>query len=147
MHTAIDWQDIIASPLPAAHFGDPAQEQEAALARTIISPVGHFGLLRVSGKDAQSFLQGQLTCDLNQVSPTNAQYGGYCTPKGRLLASFIIVMEAQGYLLHLPGELCGPVADRLKKFVLRSQVKIERVTDVHALGLQTAQGLVLDMTF
>ena len=49
-----------------------------------------FSLLRFSGPDTQAFLQGQLTCDVQALQTGTSTYGGYCTPKGRLLATFLL---------------------------------------------------------
>jgi folate-binding protein YgfZ len=136
MGDLIDWNNIVnlgAAALP--HFGDPQREFDAARSSAAVSPVAHFDLLRFHGSDAKTFLQGQLTCDLNQVTSDQAQFGGYCTPKGRLLANFMLLSTPQGYLMHLPADVSASVADRLRKFVLRSDVKIERERGLVALGL------------
>ena len=136
MGDLIDWNNIVsrgAAGLP--HFGDPQREFEAARSAAAVSPVTHFDLLRFHGGDAKTFLQGQLTCDLDQATSDQAQFGGYCTPKGRLLANFMLLATPQGYLMQLPGDISASVADRLRKFVLRSDVKIERESGLRTLGL------------
>jgi folate-binding protein YgfZ len=100
--------------------------------------------LRFHGGDAKTFLQGQLTCDLDQVTSDQAQFGGFCTPKGRLLANFMLLSTSQDYLMHLPADVSASVAERLRKFVLRSDVRIEREAGLRALGLTgpAASGLL-----
>lgn len=136
MGDLIDWNHIAglgAAALP--HFGDPQREFDAARSAAAVTPVTHFDLLRFHGRDAKAFLQGQLTCDLDQVTSDQAQFGGYCTPKGRLLANFMLWTTPQGYLMYAPADVAASVADRLRKFVLRSDVKIERESGLRALGL------------
>ena len=136
MGDLIDWNQIIslgAAALP--HFGDPQREFDAARSGAAVVPVTQFELLRFHGRDAHAFLQGQLTCDVDQVTRHQAQFGGYCTPKGRLLANFLLMSIPQGYLMYLPADVVVSVADRLRKFVLRSDVKIEREHGLRALGL------------
>jgi folate-binding protein YgfZ len=136
MGNLIDWNNIVslgAAAIP--DFGDPQREFDAARSGATVTPVTHFELLRIHGGDAGTFLQGQLTCDLDQVTSDQAQFGGYCTPKGRLLANFTLMSTPQGYLMYLPADLAAFVGDRLRKFVLRSDVKIERESGLHALGL------------
>ena len=137
MGNASDWNQVAGALSGAvqANFGDAARELGAARSGAFVNPLAHFGLLRFSGADALSFLQGQLTCDVQQVTPSSAQYGGYCSPQGRLLASFLLMLTPQGYLMLLPADLCEPTAARLKKFVLRSQVRIEREQAVRAIAL------------
>ncbi len=132
-----DWNHIAdaAQGAPHPHFGDPRGELEAARSRAVVCPLSHFDLLRVSGADAQTFLQAQLTCDVLQVTPTAARYGGYCTPKGRLIADFLLMRTPQAYLMHLPADSCAVLAERLRKFVLRANVEIGRETALRAIGI------------
>jgi folate-binding protein YgfZ len=89
-------------------------------------------VLSVSGDDAAAFLQGQLTNDVEALGVNRAQWNGWCSPKGRLLATFLLVRRPDGYLLMLPAEIAGPIAKRLGMFVLRSKVKIADVSDRYA---------------
>jgi tRNA-modifying protein YgfZ len=136
MGDLIDWNQIAsldAAALP--HFGDPQREFDAARSGAAVFPVTQFELLQFHGSDVPAFLQGQLTCDLDQVTAGQAQFGGYCTPQGRLLANFLLMSVPQGYLMYLPADVADSVAERLRKFILRSDVKIERGNAVRALGM------------
>jgi len=57
-------------------------------------PLTGWGLLRAQGDDARSFLHGQLTQDIVGLPPGQARLAGYCSAKGRLLASFVVWAEA-----------------------------------------------------
>jgi hypothetical protein len=93
-------------------------------------------LLAITGDDATPFLQGQLTNDVAALKPGDAQWTGWCSPKGRLLASMLLVKRPDGYLAMLPAELAPAIAKRLSMFVLRSKVKIADVGADHArLGI------------
>ena len=81
-------------------------------------------LLAVTGDDARSFLQGQFTSDVEALSVGQAQWSGWCTAKGRLVATFLLLRRSEGFLLMLPAEIAGAFAKRLSMFVLRSKVKI-----------------------
>ena len=111
-----------------AHFGDPAAERAAVQSATVVNDLSHFGLIRFAGEDAQSFLEGQLSCDVSKVgsSPSPlATYGGYCNPKGRLLASFLLWRDNSDYLMQLPSVLRAAIQKRLSMYVLRAKVKLE----------------------
>ena len=87
------------------------------------------GLVSISGADAVSFMQGQFTTNIPDVTPTQAQLSAWCSPKGRVLAVFTLLSHDNGYLLMMPDELIANVTKRLKLYVLRSQVMVEDVTD------------------
>ena len=106
-------------------FGDPVAEARAMRDAAIVAPLTGLGLISVSGDDASSFLNAQLTSDVGAVSAARAQYSGYCTPKGRLLATSLLYADSEAHRLLLPGALAEPVTARLRKYVLRAKAKLE----------------------
>ena len=130
-----DWQSFLAGrgarfdPPGVASFGNPLAELLAARDGTIVADLSHNALLAVTGDDAAAFLQGQLTNDVQALAPGGAQRNGWCSPKGRLLATFLLMRRDDGFLMMLPAEIAEPVAKRLRMFVLRSKVKIEDASE------------------
>ena len=82
-----------------------------------------FGLIRFSGDDAQTFLHNQLSSDVSALTPGRSTYGAYCTPKGRMLATFLLWRSDLGYFMQLPASLRESIQKQLSKFILRSKVK------------------------
>jgi tRNA-modifying protein YgfZ len=96
---------------------------EAARSRSIVAPLAHLTTLRFAGEDAETFLQGQLSCDVSALSAA-ASYGAYCTPQGRMLASFLLWRGDSGFFIALATDIAAGVQQRLSRFVLRARVKI-----------------------
>ena len=88
-----------------------------------------YGLLSVTGTDARAFLHAQLTNDIERLDAARAALAGWCSAKGRLLATFLVIPAPQGFLLQLARDLAPAVAKRLSMFVLRSKVKIADESD------------------
>ena len=86
--------------------------------------LSHEGVLAVRGADAGKFLQGQLTCNINYLSDTRASLGARCTQKGRMQSSFRILLEGDGVLLAMAGELLEPQLADLKKYAVFSKSKL-----------------------
>ena len=86
--------------------------------------LSHEGLLAVRGPDASKFLQGQLTCNLNYLSADSASLGARCTPKGRMLSSFRIIQQGDGYLLAMASELLDSQLTDLQKYAAFSKSKL-----------------------
>src|SRR3954465_12019836 len=99
----------------------------------LVADLPHNALVSVTGDDAAAFLHGQFTNDVEALHAGEAQWNGWCSPKGRLLATFRLRGGAGGFVLMLPAELAAPIAKRLAMFVLRSKVKIADVTASHAI--------------
>ena len=94
------------------------------MATTGIAKLERYGLLRAAGEDARAFLHAQLTNDIENLPPGQARYAGWCSAKGRLLATFLVVPCPEGFLLQLSRDLVPSVAKRLSMFVLRSKLKL-----------------------
>lgn len=100
------------------------------------APLTHWGLVRASGEDAASFLHGQLTQDVSSLNATTARLAGYCTAKGRLLASFIVWRPTPDeVLLACSADVLAASVKRLSMFVLRAKCKLSAATDLHLYGL------------
>lgn len=82
-----------------------------------------FQTLSVHGADAQSFLQGQLTCDVNTITDEN-RYGAYCDHRGRMIANFALHKQENDFLLTLPASMIAAVQTQLQKFGAFSKVTI-----------------------
>lgn len=137
-----DWQSFLMQHAAAIDagvvqsFGDPAAELRIAAQGTLLSDLSQFGTLRVSGEEAQSFLQNLLSSDIREVGVDRAQFSSFNSPKGRMLASMLIWRNGDDYLLQLPRALCEPMRKKLSMYVLRAKVKISDASDeIVSLGL------------
>jgi folate-binding protein YgfZ len=87
------------------------------------------GILRVSGVDAIKFLQGQITCDLDQLQDDTAMAGAYCTPQGRMVCDFrILPADEECYLLQMHGSICDPSISVFGKYIVFSRAEIANVS-------------------
>lgn len=95
--------------------------------------LSHFGLIKVSGDDANSFLQNQITADLNKLDEHGWVLSAWCLPNGRILSNFIIFSEENHYIMVLPSMLLENIMKRLAMYILRSKVMIEDASDDYAV--------------
>lgn len=110
--------------------------QRETLTQGFIAPLTDLGLIAASGEDARHFLHSQLTNDVEHLGASEARLAGYCSPKGRLLATFLMWKAGDVIMLQLPRQIQAAVQKRLQMFVLRAKVKLNDVTDEHVmLGL------------
>lgn len=87
------------------------------------------GLIKVSGEDAESFLQNQLTNDIRNVTETTHQASAWCNPKGRIIANFQIFMRDGCYFLSVSSDLIEHVIKKLRMYVMMSKVTVEDVSE------------------
>ena len=111
----------------AAGRADP--DLAAARSGSVLALLGHLGVLQFSGEDAEAFLQGQLSCDVAEVGLRSGAYGAYCSPKGRMLANFLLWREETGFCMALSRDIAPSIQKHISKFVLRAKVKISDASD------------------
>ncbi|HNU12455.1 MAG TPA: folate-binding protein [Rubrivivax sp.] len=121
----------------AAAPGANTAAAPASLALDGAQRLSDWGLIRATGADARSFLHSQLTQDVESIAGDELRLAGYCSPKGRMLASFLVWAEdADDLLLACSADLLAPVHKRLSMYVLRARCKL-----VDASGEQALWGL------
>ena len=82
---------------------------------------GELAVIRARGADAGTFLQGQLTQDVLLMKTDEARLAAWCSAKGRMLASFIVVKPSPDeFLLILSRDLLDGTLKRMKMFVMRA---------------------------
>ncbi|MDX1512615.1 MAG: folate-binding protein [Gammaproteobacteria bacterium] len=127
------WRDFLSSAGAefaggtVMHFSAPESERNA-LRGSVIADLGHLGLVSVSGEDAKSFLQGQLSCDMNRLDPGRSLPGAWCSPKGRVLTVLQVVSRGEAILLQMQRDRLEETLSRLGLYVLRARVRLENAS-------------------
>jgi len=85
-------------------------------------------LLKVSGSDAETFLQGQLSNDISKLGNSSVQLNAYCQHQGKILALFWVVKKEDSFFLSFPSDLLEAIKPRLQMFVIMSDVVIKDIT-------------------
>ncbi len=99
------------------------------LAQGYLSPLTDLGLIAVTGEDGPHFLHNQLTNDVEHLGQAEARLAGYCSPKGRLLATFLMWKAGDAIMLQLPRQIQATVQKRLQMYVLRAKAKLHDASD------------------
>jgi folate-binding protein YgfZ len=86
--------------------------------------------IRVGGADARSFLQGQLSADIDALTPARPLLASCNSAQGRVLAVLWLVERSDGIALLLPASMADRTAARLRKYVLRSKVTIDELPEL-----------------
>ncbi|WP_028534191.1 YgfZ/GcvT domain-containing protein [Paludibacterium yongneupense] len=111
----------------AVGFAEYEQQLSALKNGAVVSALNGFSVIRVTGDDAQSFLQGQFSSDILAIDETNSQLSSYSTAKGRMQATMLIWRQHDAYFLLVSSDIALAFCKRLSMFILRSKVKAEVV--------------------
>lgn len=110
--------------------------QTAYKNNNILVDLSATGLISVTGDDAVSFLQGQVTNDVRAITATHSHYSGYCNPKGRLLALFFAFQHQDKLYLSLDAGLVPSIQKRLQMYVMRAKVTLaDEKTNIARFGV------------
>ncbi len=130
--TAVSWPDFLQAQVAPSNpdqrggmdFTLPAHASEGFL-----SPLTHLGVIAATGEDTVHFLHNQLTNDVEHLDERELRLAGYCSAKGRLLATLLVWRAGDRILMALPRELLAATLKRLQMFVLRAKVKLSDASD------------------
>lgn len=81
-------------------------------------------VLRISGADRKSFLQGVITQDMDALTPEAPIFAALLTPQGKILFDFIVYEVSEDLLLDCHCEAASTLIKRLSLYKLRAAVTI-----------------------
>jgi hypothetical protein len=91
------------------------------------------GVVKVSGEDARSFLNGLVTTNVLLLHPGLGRFGALLTPQGKIIVDFLITEAPSGhgggFLIDCPRALAQALTDKLNIYKLRAKVTVENLSD------------------
>jgi folate-binding protein YgfZ len=96
-------------------------------------------VLKISGTDATSFLQGQLTNDIAKLDEKTAQLNALCQHQGKVIALLTVVKKADDFYAIINNSMLDIVKNRLSMFIIMSDVVIE-ISEFDAIGCLDGSG-------
>ncbi len=125
-----EWQEFLATQSATIGEGGVVRFSKAEdFPECALFDLSHLGLIEIKGDDAEIFLQGQTTNDVKKLTSQQSQLSSICTPKGRMLANFRLLMDDDAYLLQLPTSTHGAIMKRLSMYIMMSKVVISDASD------------------
>jgi folate-binding protein YgfZ len=92
---------------------------------TYLARLSHRGALEFEGPDSRQFLQGQTTCDLEQLSAERSLVGAFCNPQGRMVCDFRLLQQDSERLLMVLERDCLEIArDTFAKYIVFSKAEL-----------------------
>ena len=99
-----------------------------------VARLDYLGIIKIEGEDAAKFIHGQLTQDFSLLGLNQARLSALCSPKGRMLASFVGYKDAAGHIfLVCHQDLIANTIKRLSMFVMRAKARLSDVSKDFAI--------------
>lgn len=106
-----------------------------------VFPLEDYRIVNVVGKDAARFLQGQISCNINELTKDTNQLGTANTPKGRLFSVFRITAYEEGFLLRMPESMVDLFEKHLNKYIVFFKAEIHTNTAWRVSAILTSNEL------
>lgn len=121
----MDWQNTL-TPL--------AVTANDSLPPLMLTHLASWGTIIISGNDEKAYLQGQVTCNVVTLEPTQSTLGAHCDAKGKVWSVFRLFHHHDGYAMFQPLSAIEAELRELKKYAIFSKVNISQSQDI-ALGV------------
>ncbi len=118
-------------------FKDSTINYDQIEQQNYICPLSHYGFLGVTGVDAKKFLQGQLTCNLNDISLEKSLLGAACTHKGRMYSSFRLIQSSDNQIIMaMHKSIAENTQKTLSKYIVFSKAELKNLSEQYiAIGI------------
>lgn len=104
---------------------------------TAIAPLELWGIIRVKGPDAEKFLQGQLSCNLREVSDLGSRLGSHCNIKGHVASLYRVFHVADDeFWLRCHRSIVKTALALLNKYIIFSKATAEVDETLVGIGVQ-----------
>lgn len=126
------------------NFGEKPEDYATLVENAVAVPLVDRGFLSVMGEKGAQLLQGQVTCDITQLTENTALLGAQCTPQGRMIALFrAFQLHSAERLLQMPASLVDTLAEYMAKYAVFFQTKLVNVSSAYAcFGITGAKAAV-----
>lgn len=120
-----------------SRFGDPLQEYHAVRNQVGLVDLSHQSLLRFTGPDRLSYLQGMVSNDVKQLADGDGIQAAVLDIQGKILADIRVFCARDSFLLTLSEHLKEKILSHLQRYLIADDVEINDLTAQYgALSLQ-----------
>ncbi len=105
------------------------------LDETYLIELTDFSAISLAGEEQSKYLQGQVTCDVNNSTAQNLLVGAHCDAKGKVFSVFRLINRSAAHLLLQPKACISNSLKELQKFGVFAKVTIEEVQDLTFIAL------------
>lgn len=100
-----------------------------------IVPLVDYSILQINGIQVETFLQGQLTNNVYEILPGQAQLNCYCNHKGRVIAILWLFKEQNVFRMLVNQSVVPLLTTELEKFGIFSKINVELLKDLSPVAI------------
>lgn len=105
------------------------------LPQEFVIDMPNFSAISLKGEEKSKYLQGQVTCDVNELTDDSILHGGHCDAKGKVLSIFRLINRDEAHLLLQSKDSIEKSLSELNKFGVFAKVDIAQPNDIKFIAL------------
>ncbi len=110
-----------------------AEYYKAATEAAAVTELDVFGLLKLTGADRVSWLQGMVTNDVEKVPAGGGCYAAHLSPQGKILAHMDVLKDEDALWLSLERAAIPKLRAAFDKLLIMEDVQVEDVSDAYSM--------------
>ena len=115
----------------------------AQLPNTFLVALEEYSAIALEGEEQSKYLQGQVTCDVNNAGEHDLLHGAHCNAKGKVFSAFRFINRLSAHLLIQPKASIDASLTELNKFGVFAKVTITQTNDLSFYALVGEQATSL----
>lgn len=100
-----------------------------------------YSAISLIGEEQSKYLQGQVTCDVNELEQKSLLNGAHCNAKGKVFSCFRLFNRQQQHLLFQPKSTLDASLAELKKFGVFAKVEISSTDSLSFIAIVGEQAI------
>jgi folate-binding protein YgfZ len=91
------------------------------------------GLIKLTGSDRVTWLQGMVTNDVAGLKPGNGCYAAHLTPQGKIVAAMHVLLDEDGLWLSLERSAIPALITAFDKLLIMEDVQVTNASDEYSV--------------
>ncbi|MFT5707792.1 MAG: folate-binding protein YgfZ, partial [Oceanospirillaceae bacterium] len=121
MKNSLMWQQLL--------IDRSLSEGEGDSSNLSVYPLTYQSLYCIEGADNEKFLQGQLSCDMREVTEGHSRLAAHCTPKGSMLSLMRVMRYQDTFMLRINNANSSDAVQNLAKYMMFSKAEVTNLSD------------------
>lgn len=106
---------------------------EAAIRESAVAEKDWFGVVKLTGSDRVSWLQGMVTNDVQKLKPGSGCYAAHLTPQGKIVAAMHVLADDDALWLSLERAAIPHLLSAFDKLLIMEDVQVLDVSDDYSV--------------
>src|SRR5262245_17325851 len=110
-----------------------AEYYKAATESAAITELDSFGVVKLTGSDRVSWLQGMITNDVEKLAPGTGCYAAHLTPQGKIVAQMRVFRDDDALWLSLERAAIPKLLAAFDKLLIMEDVQPADVSEAYSI--------------